>query len=208
MKGKDSLRDQYPRAVEKAVTAALALFLLLFLAYPSMRVIPYRKAKAQEFFQVEDIPETRQREKKLGPPPKRPSVPVEDETGEVPDTITIPPTYIDTLFRPFKRQPPSAPDTFVAYDRVPVLIKLFQPIYPEIASKAGVEGIVVLKIEIDEKGNVVDARVLQSLGAGCDEAATAAAMQCKYKPAMQRDKPVKVWIRYPVRFRLRETKFK
>ena len=200
-----NLRAQYPGAMEKATTAALALFLLLLLAYPSVKIKPYERIKKQEIIQVEDVPETRQ--EKVAPPPARPSIPVETESEEVPEDITIEETDLD-LTQPPPPPPPPAPEQteFVAYDEAPQLIRLVKPVYPEIARKAGVEGMVILKIQVDEKGNVVNAKLLRSLGAGCDEAAIAAAMQCKFKPAMQRDKPVKVWISYPVRFILKEAK--
>lgn len=202
-----NLRAQYPRAMEKSVTVALALFLLVFLAYPSVKVTPYERMKKQEIIEVENIPETHQ--KKVAPPPARPSIPVESESEEVPEDVTIEETDLD-LTQPPPPPPPPAPEQmeFVPYDKAPQVIKLVRPIYPEIARKAGVEGTVILKIQVDEKGNVVDAKVLKSLGAGLDEAAIAAAMQCKFTPAMQRDKSVKVWVSYPVRFVLKEAKNK
>ncbi len=200
-----NLRAQYSRAMEKSVTAALALFLLLFLAYPSVKVNPYERMKKQEIIEVENIPETHQQ--KIAPPPARPSIPVESESEEVPEDVTIGETDLD-LTQPPPPPPPPAPEQteFVAYDQAPQLTRLVKPIYPEIARKAGVEGTVILKIQVDEKGNVVNVKVLKGLGAGLDEAAIAAAMQCKFKPAMQRDKPVKVWVSYPVRFILKEAK--
>jgi len=193
-----NLKEQYPKKLEQAIIAALALVLLLFLAYPSVKVESYETLKKQELTQVEIIPEIQQ--KRVVSPTVRPAVPVESE--DAPPEATIPPTVLDSI-KPLPLPPPAPPDTFVAYDTEPKLIKLFKPIYPEIARQAGVEGMVILKIQIDEEGKVVNAIVLQGLGAGCDEAAIAAAMQCRFTPAMQRDKPVKVWISYPVRFRLR-----
>ena len=204
-KSEANLKAQYPKVKEKAITAALALFLLLFLAYPSIRVKPYERIKKQEIIQVEDVPETRQ--ERVAPPPPRPSIPVESESEEVPEDVTIGETDLD-LTQPPPPPPPPPPEQteFVAYDKAPELIKLVKPLYPEIARKAGMEGWVYLKIQIDEKGDVVNAKLLKGLGAGLDEAAIAAAMRCKFKPAMQRDKPVKVWISYPVHFVIKEPK--
>jgi len=193
-----NLKEQYPKKLEQAIIAALALVLLLFLAYPSVKVESYEGIKKQELIQVEIIPETHQ--DKPIPPPKRPAVPI--VSRDAPPGATITPTVFDSIIPP-PPPPPAPPDTFVAYDTEPKIIKLFKPVYPEIARRAGIEGIVFLNIQIDEKGNVINAKVLKGLGAGCDEAAIAAAFQCKFKPAMQRDKPVKVWISYSVRFRLK-----
>jgi TonB family protein len=98
---------------------------------------------------------------------------------------------------------------FVEYDTPPMPVGGFAAIqrnlrYPEIARKAGIEGRVILYILIDESGQVRDTRVVQSLGqAGCDEAAIEAVKSVRWKPAMQRDKPVKVWVAIPVIFRLK-----
>ena len=43
--------------------------------------------------------------------------------------------------------------------------------YPEIAKENGVEGNVTILFEISPEGNVIEAKVIKSLGLGCDEAA-------------------------------------
>jgi TonB family protein len=43
--------------------------------------------------------------------------------------------------------------------------------YPPAAFEAGIEGIVYLEYDIDNKGRVIETRVLQKLGHGCDEEA-------------------------------------
>jgi TonB family protein len=43
--------------------------------------------------------------------------------------------------------------------------------YPAAAFEAGVEGIVLVEYDIDYQGKVVDTRVIQSVGHGCDEEA-------------------------------------
>jgi protein TonB len=101
---------------------------------------------------------------------------------------------------------------FVPYDSAPEPIGGFTAIqknltYPEIARRAGVEGMVVVQVLIDTKGNVNDTKVAKSLGNnGCDEAAIAAIKKTKWKPALQRDKPVKVWVSIPVIFKLKEAR--
>lgn len=59
-------------------------------------------------------------------------------------------------------------------------------------------------MQFDEKGKVAGTKVLQSLGNnGCDEAAIAAVKKVKWKPAIHRKNPVKVWFSVPVVFRLK-----
>ncbi len=101
---------------------------------------------------------------------------------------------------------------FATYDVPPQPIGGFTVIqknliYPELARKAGIEGRVVINCLIDENGQVVDTKILQGIGSGnngCDQAAIAAIKSVSWKPATQRDKPVKVWIGIPIVFKLDE----
>lgn len=75
-------------------------------------------------------------------------------------------------------------------------------IYPELAIKAQIEGQVVIRAGIDEKGNVIKTDVLKGLPGGCTEAAITAIKNTRFSPGLQREKPVKVQIAIPVTFRL------
>ncbi len=77
-----------------------------------------------------------------------------------------------------------------------------KPHYPEIARLAGIEGIVYLKILVDENGNVEKAKVEQGAKDMLDNSALEAAKKAKFSPAMVNDKPVKVWVILPVAFKL------
>ena len=94
-------------------------------------------------------------------------------------------------------------DQFVAYEDPPVPISQPPPVYPEMARKAGVEGMVILHVLVDKEGNVRDIRLIKGIGAGLDESAIASVRQSKWTPAIQNHKPVSVWVSYPVRFKLR-----
>ncbi|MBI4551250.1 MAG: energy transducer TonB [Candidatus Latescibacteria bacterium] len=96
-----------------------------------------------------------------------------------------------------------APDEFVAFEELPVPISQQQPKYPEMARRAGVEGMVILHVLIDKSGKVRDVRVIKGIGAGLDEAAVEAVRQWIYTPAIQNHKPVAVWVSQPMRFKLR-----
>jgi TonB family protein len=104
--------------------------------------------------------------------------------------------------------PEQTESVFVAYDEAPEPIGGFAAIqknlqYPEIARKAGIEGRVILNVLVAENGEIDEIKVLKSLGHnGCDEAAMVAVRAVKWKPAMQKGKPVKVWVGIPVIFKL------
>jgi protein TonB len=97
------------------------------------------------------------------------------------------------------------PDEFVAFDEEPQLLVAPEPVYPEMAKKAGVTGIVWIKVLVDTDGNVRDAIIVKESGvnAGFEEAALDAAWDRKYRPAMQNNQPVAVWVAYKVRFTLK-----
>lgn len=62
-----------------------------------------------------------------------------------------------------------------------------EDIYPPEAKRLGIEGAVRIKLGIDEKGNVVQVKVVERGGHGFDEAAAKAVKQGKFKPAMTSD---------------------
>ena len=91
---------------------------------------------------------------------------------------------------------------FIEVDKLPALKTQLKPHYPEIARLAGIEGIVYLKILVDENGNVEKAKVEQGAKDMLDNSALEAAKKAKFSPAMVNDKPVKVWVILPVAFKL------
>jgi protein TonB len=87
----------------------------------------------------------------------------------------------------------------------PRIVDVPVPAYPEAVRNAGIEGTATIQLLLDLDGSVMDARVLNSSGSQMlDAAAVEAAMKARFTPAMQQDKPVRVWISFPYRFRLTE----
>jgi TonB family protein len=78
--------------------------------------------------------------------------------------------------------------------------------YPEAAKRAGIQGTVFVEAFLDEKGNVVDLRIIRGVAEDrdrlLDRAAEEAIRATKFKPGMLRGKPVKVRMAIPIRFRL------
>lgn len=96
------------------------------------------------------------------------------------------------------------PNEFIPRDTNPILLDAPVPDYPEVARKVGIEAEVWIMVLVDTEGNVKDALVARSSGRdlGFDEAALDAAWGRKYRPAMQNDQPVAVWVSYKVRFEI------
>lgn len=77
--------------------------------------------------------------------------------------------------------------------------------YPEIAKKAGVEGVVVVRFTVDREGKVKDITVLKGIGAGCDEeAARVVSLMKGWSAGKQNGKAVSVQVSVPIRFKLRQ----
>ena len=209
---KADLKRTYPKVIEIGTILALVIMTLLFQAFKRFERAEVKQKQIDIVIQVDEIPQTEQMERP--PAPARPAVPIESEDEDIPDDVTIETTDINLDELPPPPPPPSQEESdedylFVPYDEPPTPLGGFGSIqknlkYPEIARKAGVEGKVIIHVLVDAKGNVVKTKVLKSLGNnGCDEAAIAAIKKVKWKPAMQRDKPVKVWVSIPVIFQLK-----
>ena len=75
--------------------------------------------------------------------------------------------------------------------------------YPPLAQKRGIQGTVYITFVIDEKGNVINAKVLRGVGGGLDEEALRVVKKMpKWKPGKQSGKKVKVQFNMPIRFTL------
>jgi protein TonB len=77
-----------------------------------------------------------------------------------------------------------------------------EPVYPELAKRARVQGRVILVVTVDEEGNVSDIRV-SSGHPLLDEAALTAVRQWKYSPTLLNGEPVPVIATVTVIFNLK-----
>ncbi|MEZ4317052.1 MAG: TonB-dependent receptor [Myxococcota bacterium] len=85
---------------------------------------------------------------------------------------------------------------------LPTVSKTVQPVYPEAARAKGLQGPVLLELDVDTSGKVTAARVSQGLGPLLDEAALEAARQLEFTPATEDGEPVAVTITYRFVFSL------
>lgn len=85
---------------------------------------------------------------------------------------------------------------------MPELIHFEPAPYPEEPKQAGIEGVVLLAIDIDATGAVTRAEVLEPAGHGFDEAAQQAALKFHFKPATRGGQPIAARIKYQYRFTL------
>lgn len=86
----------------------------------------------------------------------------------------------------------------------PEIMSRINPTYPPIAQQKKIEGTVILSVLVSERGEPVDARVLRGAGgqSGLNEAAIEAIKKWKFRPAVKSGKRVRVWMTYPIVFKL------
>ena len=85
----------------------------------------------------------------------------------------------------------------------PKMLSQVQPAYTPEAQQAGVEGKVKLEVTIDATGHVTHVRVLNGLGFGLDESATAAVTRWTFLPAQKCGSAVPTTIKMGVSFGLK-----
>jgi protein TonB len=205
-----NLKLKYKKVIEFSSIVTLVFMLVTFQILRAIDLDRVEVGQDEVKINVEEIPQTEQFKKP--PPPPKPAIPIPTESEDIPDDLTIDDTILDFSDIPAPPPPPADEgemNIFVAYDEAPSPIGGFQAIqkalrYPEIARKAGIEGRVIVQVLVSEEGKVVNTRIMKSLGhTGCDDAAVNAIKQVKWKPALQRDKPVQVWVAIPVVFKLK-----
>jgi TonB family protein len=83
----------------------------------------------------------------------------------------------------------------------PAKIRNVNPLYPEEAKAAGIQGVVILEVRVEGDGTVGDARILRSVP-GLDEAALDAVRQWLFTPTLLNGNPVPVLMTVTVNFTL------
>ena len=77
--------------------------------------------------------------------------------------------------------------------------------YPEEAKDKGIEGRVFVGFVVEKDGSVNEVKVLRGIGGGCDEEAIRVVKAMpKWKPGMQKGKPVRVHYQMPFFFKLQD----
>jgi len=199
-----SIKFLYPVVVRITGISGIALLIVTFLSFPRIVSNVELDEEIQIIIEQIDIPQTEQFDRP--PPPARPSVPVESESEDIADDVTLEEFSLDEFDAwDAPPPPPEGPRVkFIPYDDPPVPLRPIRPKYPEIAQEAGIEGTVVVQVFVDERGRVKETVILKGIpNTGLDEAATQAIRLVRFKPARQRERAVGVWISIPVNFRLK-----
>ncbi len=90
---------------------------------------------------------------------------------------------------------------FVYYEDAPTLVSMPKPVYPELARDAQLEGTVKVQALIGKDGMVKKTVITKSVQL-LNDSATKAVAASRWRPAMNNNKPVEVWVEVPVKFSL------
>lgn len=204
------------------ITVAFILHLSLFILWPEMTILVDEFATKRRTKIVGLPPETAEKlmpEIAIPMPPKpisKPAFPIVVSDIQLDPNITIPKVTFEESPIPKLPPPPtiekdtaivSAPK-FTPYsvrpevknrDEIERLLKRSYKIFAEL----GIEGTVMLWFYIDEKGNPREWLVAKSSGySQLDEMALRLAPRFKFRPALNLDKSVPVWIQIPIAFKI------
>lgn len=214
---KESQKEQNLPLKVSIIIATIIHMLLLWIVFPSkpVKVLqpemkPIRMAAIRSF---KLLPPAGGGKPKKGVPiakKKKYTIPIPDPTPDEPEPVVLPEedvvfsdtSDVDTEYefgvpegvpggRGFGGEGPYRPGGNVT---PPELLKQVDPVYPDEARKARIEGDVVLEAIVDIDGKPVQMRVLQipAKGYGFEESAIEAVKQWKFRPGMRNGKPVPV----------------
>jgi len=217
--------EEENKPLKVATIVSIAFYsLLLWIVFPEAKRVVTEEKKAEKVVVIKQfkLPPPRKKE-----PPKRQTttttatvktkaraIPIPDPTPDEPEPYQEWAEIVDVYEPPppeteFGFGPPEIPPTPLRVGgdvSKPIRIQYVDPVYPELARKARIQGVVILEAIIDENGNMVEARVLRSPGKafGFDEAAIEAIKQWKFKPGLQNGVPVPVIYTLTVQFLLKK----
>lgn len=214
---KANLRLKYHRYFEISLIFSLLLLIAAFKLVPESESAKLPQQQFQDLITAEDVVVTKQ-ENRLPEPPKPPvdieiiadDIPVDDiiidDTElDINDNITAPPKYHeDKKVEEEEEETPwfevveSLPEPVNGLPELQSRVK-----YPDLAVKAGIQGLVIVLAYVDKNGDVVKAELRKGIGMGCDEEAIKAVFATKFKPGTQRGVPQNTMVSVPIRFKIK-----
>ena len=211
--------QQDKKFTRAAIAVAVALHLFVFwFHWPTfaggLKDASEKKTKIYVVKQVKFKQPPKQELQQI-PKPKTKKVPIPDPTPDEPEPIREEEPEEDIDFVPDENlvlgipdapppPEPQGPVRFVVGGNITEPEKLSgpNPVYPEAARRARIQGVVVLECTIGKQGDVQEVKVLRPLPLGLTEAAVDAVKKWKFKPSTLNGKPVEVLYILTVRFNL------
>ena len=173
------------------------------------RLIPSPQEAMTVFVNFIAPPMPKAKELPMPPPPKprpverpQPQQLVAEAPAAPVAEVAVPPAPTPAISAPVESRPsaPAGPVTLDAELSVSCPERT-APTYPLLSRRAGETGITVLRVELDERGQVATARVATGSGfARLDEAALSAVKTWRCNPAQRNGQPVRAVALQPFKF--------
>ncbi len=174
--------------------------------------------KGQEVIEIAEVIPTRQAKRK--PPPPAPLPPVEVADDDMLEFIDL---QLDSPLVVNEYSEDATDEDALADASAPLprsqtqakLVRFAPPNYPAEARKRRIKAEILVEVDVDERGVVQDARIVQRfllgksdtereevehLGYGLEESAVEAAMASQYRPAKENGQPVRSLMEFYVSF--------
>jgi TonB family protein len=210
--------DDNRRAVRIGILVGVLLHVILFLiVFPEVKHKIHQVGRGARVYRIKQFnfqPPKPQTARPAPSKPKAKKIPIPDPTPDDPeplehdDVVTPEIDFLEgidageNLFA-IPSGPPG-PSTgaiqITGNVRAPERIFSPDPVYPEEARLAHIQGVVILQTIIDTLGKVTDIRVLKGLPSGLSEAAVEAVSKWKFNPATLDGKPVAVYYMVTITF--------
>lgn len=214
------LKKYYTLLLEVGTIISLLIFIIAFKVDIPTKQKKIKMVEKQEVVKTKDIVQTKQQE--TPPAPPKPQVPVEVPNDEVVQeqnldlnaeldlnkSLDVPKEPPENAGKSDQKKKEEEDEVFVVVEQQPELMGGIQSLqskiqYPEMARKAGIEGRVYVRFIVNKNGRVEDPEVVRGIGGGCDKEALRVIKTAKFKPGLQRGRPVKVKMTMPIVFRLK-----
>jgi TonB family protein len=211
----DRFKRRFGQTLGASVVSATALHLLLLVFFPTMTAADLR-GTSEVYEAIEVVPSA-----EIPPPPEdiaRPAIPIVNPDLSVEVDATIPPSTFGEN-PPTELPPPpveragDAPpgDRWTPFEVRPELrnrdeyARGLARRYPGVLRNAGIGGTVLLWVQIDEHGLVRRTEVVESSGYPQLDRIAEEVMRevARFRPALNRDQAVTVWVQIPVVFETR-----
>ena len=207
------LKRRYGQVLGLSFALSVAIHAGFAVLFPTLDIQATTPKPEQIVIHVEDLPETKQLSRP--PPPPRPALPIETESDDVPDDVTIETTDLELEDVPVDLPPPPTAESEAVLleeeeildvwkvEQKPRLTRRAIPVYPEFALRAGLQGSVMLKVLLGKDGRAESIQVLKGEQI-FRKSAEDAVRKFLFEPARQSDRPVKVWLVIPIHFKLQD----
>lgn len=137
--------------------------------------------------------------------------PAEEAFSLTPPAVEVPapptPMLRPAIPRPADIEDPDWVPPFIPHDTPPRLVnaeevvRILQERYPVDLRDEGVGGVVLIWVFVDSSGTPTKLQLRQSSGYdGLDQAAQSVGQEMKFRPALNQDQPVGVWVAQQIRF--------